>query len=450
MPRTLWLQCDTGISGDMVVGALLDAGADAQGLMRALSSLPVEGFEISITKKRAGAFVGTDFDVVVDEAHENHDHDMEWLYGDVDTDHGHDHGHGHAHVHDHEQDHVHEHHHHAHGHHHGDDHEHGHHHDHVHRNLADIVAIVEGADLSDGTRDVALRIFEVIAEAEAKAHGETVESVHFHEVGAVDSIVDVIACAWCLDDLGIDDVYVSALAEGEGHVRCAHGVLPIPVPAVANICEAYGLVLRRTHRMGELVTPTGAAIAAATRTIHALPELYRIVSVGRGTGKRAYEVPSVVVATIVEEASEDTAPEPVVWKLETEVDDCTGEALGYTLDRLFEAGAREAHFVPVFMKKGRPAYQVEVICDDDRIADIENVLFCETTTIGIRRYPVERTTLAREAITLETELGEMGAKVVTLPDGSRRTYLEHESVANVAREQGLSYQEVLARGRQEL
>lgn len=416
MTRTLYLECDSGISGDMVVGALLDAGASADGLRAALESLDLEGYSVVVSRKPAGALVGCDFDVVVDEAHENHDHDMEWLFGNVDA---HDHGHGHDHGHDHG-------------------------HVHVHRHLSDIRAIIDHASLSQNAKDIALRIFGIIAEAEAKAHGSTPEEVHFHEVGAVDSIVDVVAAAWCLDDLAIDDVVVSALAEGEGHIRSAHGILSIPVPAVANIVEAHGLVLRRAHRRAELVTPTGAAIAAALRSRESLPDEYRIVATGLGTGKRAYDPPSTLRVLLVEGVEDAQDPlNPPMWKLETEVDDCTGEALGYTLELLYEAGAREAHFVPVFMKKGRPGYQIEVLCATDKISELEQVIFENTTTIGIRRYPVERTVLPREAGVTSTPFGTVRTKRVTLPSGAVREYMEHDSVAQVAREQGVSYQDVI-------
>lgn len=425
MSRTLYLQCDNGISGDMVVGALLDLGAGESGLCEALTSLGLDGYEIRVTRKRAGSLDACDFDVVVDAEHENHDHDMEWLYGDMHDGTSHDH----AHAHDHHHEHVHAHH-----------HEHDHHH--AHRTLADIRAIIARSSLSEHAKDIALRIFAIIAEAEAKAHGESVDTVHFHEVGAVDSIVDVAAVAWCLDDLGIGDAVISPLAEGEGHIRCAHGILPIPVPAVANIVETHGLVLRQAHRRGELVTPTGAAIAAAIGTKESLPEQYRLVSTGLGTGKRAYDPPSVVRALIVENVQVASLDESPLWKLETEVDDCTGEALGYVLDRLYEEGAREAHFLPVFMKKGRPGYQIEVLCGEERIPALEDVLFADTTTIGVRRYPMERTALRRERGEVETPYGSITVKRVVLPDGTTRVYPEHDSVAAAARAQGASYQEV--------
>ncbi|MEE1159499.1 MAG: LarC family nickel insertion protein [Atopobiaceae bacterium] len=434
----------------MVVGSLLDVGAGEEGLKKALASLGLEGYEIRIGRKSVGAFDGCDFDVIVDHAHENHDHDMAWLFGDVDgedahahhRDHDHaapDHHHAHQHDGDAHDDHVHEHH----------DHTHGHHH-HEHRNLADIRTIIGRSSLSAEAKEKAMSVFEVVAEAEAKAHGATKETVHFHEVGAVDSIVDVVAVAWCLDDLGVDDVVVSPLAEGEGHIRCAHGVLPIPVPAVAHIVEAYGLVLRRLHRKGEFVTPTGVAIAAALSTRDSLPEQYRLLSSGWGTGKRDYKPRSAVRALLMEEIAEDgTASacakesEGSIWKLETEVDDCTGEALGYVLDRLFELGAREAHFVPVYMKNNRPAYQIEVLCDEEKIPVMEEALFQETTTIGIRRYPMQRTVLARERGEMQTPYGTLVTKRVTLPSGGMREYPEHKSVVELARQAGVSYQDVL-------
>lgn len=447
MTRTLFVECDYGISGDMMVGALLDAGASEVGLHDAIKSLGLDGFDIAITRKMAGAMAGCDFDVRVDAAHENHDHDMTWLFGDLDHDHAqqtadghHHHGHGCNHGHEDGHGHGHE----NHGRHH-QGHHHGHHH-HEHRNLADIRLIVERSSLPRNAKDVALRIFGIVAEAEAKAHGSTVEEVHFHEVGAVDSIVDVAAVAWCLDDLGIDDVVFSPLVEGEGHIRSAHGILPIPVPAVAHIVEAHGLVLRRAHRHAELITPTGAAIAAATRSRDSLPEQYRIVSTGLGTGKRAYDPPSTLRVMLVEDADESVVTqvgEGQLWKLETEVDDCTGEALAYALDRLYEVGAREAHFIPVVMKKNRPGHKVEVLCTEDAIGAAEQVLFEDTTTIGIRRYPVERTVLAREAREVSTCYGLAQVKEVTLPSGRVRAYPEHDSVAAIAAEQGIPYQEAL-------
>lgn len=483
MGKTLYLECASGISADMVVGSLLDLGADEAGLRHALDSLGVGGFEIAITRKSAGAIDACDFDVVLDAAHDGHDHDMAYLYGDLDSEEDHHGHHGHHHHHDHEHG-DHHHHHHDHGHHHHDhdghghhhhDHDHDHLHHHEHRTPSDIAAIIDGADLTPRAKEIAHRIFDIVAAAEAKAHGVPLEEVLFHEVGAVDSIVDVVAAAWCLDDLDVTDAVVSPLAEGHGRVRTAHGVLSVPVPAVANIVAAEGLTITQNHREGEFVTPTGAAIAAAVRTADELPETYRILAVGYGSGKRAYNPPSTVRSMLIEtpegsragsaatasaptSAPAGVAPEtshaaseqmassvshftPHLWKLETEMDDCPGEALGGVLDKLYAAGAREAHYVPVFMKKNRPGYQIEVLCGEDAIPAIERLLFEETTTIGIRRYPLDRTALAREAVEAETTHGPVRGKRVTLPNGTQRTYPEYDSVVALAASAHIPYQE---------
>lgn len=411
MGKMLYLDCGTGIAGDMLVAALIDLGADEAGLRTALATLPLEGYGIRISRVMAGALAACDFDVVLDEEHGNHDHDMAWLYP------------GHA---GHPEEH-----------HHG----HGHHHHHEHRGLADCLAIIEGSALPAGAQAIAARTFDILADAEAKAHGTAKDEVHFHEVGAIDSIVDIAAAAWCLDNLGIADVIVSPLAEGEGAVNTAHGLLPIPVPAVVNICAAHGLVLAPTGRTGELVTPTGAALAAAVRTQDALPACYAIEAVGYGAGKRAYEVPSMLRALIVEGAAPAEKASDL-WKLETEVDDCPGEALGHVLDRLLRAGAREAHFLPCFMKKNRPGYQLEVLCGSADIPVLEQVIFEDTTTIGIRRMPLERTALPREEVPLETPYGMALAKRVVLPTGEVRVYPEYTSVAALSRVADASYQAV--------
>ena len=458
MGKTLYLECGSGISGDMVVGALLDLGANEAGLRRALSSLHVDGFDIAVTRKQVSGIDVCDFDVVLDEAHESHDHDMDYLYGNLDGDgehghHHHDHDHEHHHHHHEHGEHDHDH---EHGHHH-----HGHHHHHEHRSPSDIAAIIDAADLAPRAKQIAHRIFDIVAQAEAKAHGLSLEQVHFHEVGAVDSIVDVVSAAYCLDELDVTDAYVTPLAEGYGRVRCAHGVLQVPVPAVTNIVANNGLVLERRDIKGELVTPTGAAIAAAVRTMDEPPARYRIVKSGLGSGKRAYDPPSTVRALIIEAVGETSAvpqataavaPAPAVpeslgkpdlWKLETEVDDCTGEALGNVAQLLYDAGALEVHYLPVFMKKNRPGYQIEVLCGASRISALENVLFENTTTIGVRRCPEWRTALPREAAEMQTPLGTMRVKVVTLPSGARRAYPEHDSVEALAASAGVSYQDAL-------
>ncbi len=288
--HTLIIDGTSGISGDMTVAALLDLGANEEHLREQLATLPVDGFTIAVTRVNKHGIDACDFDVQLAEELENHDHDMAWLYGnEADAEHTHEHAHHHhhdhgEHEHHHEDEHVH-----CHEHTHEHAHDHNGHHHHHHRSLADVTEIIDDSQLSDGAKRRALAIFTALAAAEAKAHGKTPDTVMFHEVGAVDSIVDVCSVAICLDNLGIEDIVVESLSEGHGTIRCAHGLMPIPVPAVVNLCQAGNIALTPAPVAGELVTPTGAAIVTALRTSEHLPARYRIEAVGYGAGKRPYE-----------------------------------------------------------------------------------------------------------------------------------------------------------------
>ena len=401
--RTLYLECYSGISGDMMAAALLDLGADQQALKDALESLPVEGFQIEIGRVKKSGLDACDFAVILDSAHENHDHDMEYL-----------HGHGAVHSHSHKGSHE-------------------------HRGMKEILHIIENGAMTQGAKAIAKRIFGILAQAEAKAHGVPLEEVHFHEVGAVDSIVDIISVAVCLDNLGITECIVPVLYEGCGTIRCQHGILPVPVPAVANIASEHNLDLCITESKGEFVTPTGAAIVAAIRTAKELPETFSLRKIGIGAGKREYDRPGILRAMLIE--GQASYGRDCIWKLETNMDDCTGEALGYVMDRLFEAGARDVSYTPVYMKKNRPAYQLNVICTEENVKQMEQIIFEETTTIGIRRQQMERSVLARSMETVRTCLGD--AQVKVCPLGSQiRKYPEYQSVVRLCKEHDRSFQEV--------
>lgn len=276
MGKTLYLECNSGISGDMTVGALIDLGADKEVLNKVLSTVNIEGFEIKYSRVKRAGLDCQDFDVVLDKEHDGNDHDMEYLYG---------HTHEHEDHHEHHEDHHHEHH-------------HDHHHE--HRGLKEITEIIDSAAMTDNARKIAKRIFEILADAESKAHGVPVNEVHFHEVGAVDSIVDVISIAVCIDNLDVDKVIVPKLYEGHGTVRCQHGILPVPVPAVTNIVTDHKISLEILDVKGELVTPTGAAAVAALRTDETLPKEFKIKKVGMGSGKRDYGLAGFVRAMIIE------------------------------------------------------------------------------------------------------------------------------------------------------
>lgn len=428
----LYLECYSGISGDMTVGALLDLGADKIVLENALNSLPIDGFEIKISKVSKSGLDACDFDVRLDE--DNHDHDMEYLHGKEDSHvhdkHIHHHNHGgedsHEHIHHHEDiNHTH-----SHEHHHG--------HGHSHRNLSQILDVIDHAEITKNAKKIASDIFTILAKAEAKAHGVSIEEVHFHEVGAVDSIVDIVAVAVCIDNLNINEVIVSPLYEGTGFIRCQHGVIPVPVPAVCEIVRDNDIDLKITNYEGEFVTPTGAAIVAAIKTSDKLPDKFKIEKIGIGAGKREYEKAGILRSMLIKDTSSKSHS---IYKLESNIDDCSGEALGYVVEKLLSEGARDVHFIPVFMKKNRPAYQLNVICREEDIEKFEQIIFEETTTIGIRKQKIEMTMLKTELKIIDTSLGKAQVKICDLKN-EKRIYPEYNSIVEICKKSGKSYQEI--------
>lgn len=392
--KLLYLEGASGISGDMTVAALLDLGANREKLDAVLKSMNLEGFEYQVSRKSSYGIAGTDFDVIL------HDH-----------------------------------------HHHEHEHEHGHHHE--HRNLDDVCAVIDRGTMTDGARELAKKIFRIVAEAESKAHGVPVSEVHFHEVGAIDSIVDIVSAAVLIDDLGIRECVVTGLAEGSGYVHCQHGDLPVPVPAVLNIAQAHGIALRTSAANGEMVTPTGIAIAAAIRTRDRLPAEYKVEKVGIGLGKRDFGRANILRAMILEE----TVDPEQMYVLETNIDDATGETLGLALEKLMAAGASDAHFLPCFMKKNRPAYLLRVIAAAPEIPALERIIFESTTTIGMRKLPVDRTCMDREIRTVELPFGTVSVKRCTW-NGVVRNYPEYESVRALAERTGKEFQLVFALAKQ--
>ena len=445
--KILYLDCASGISGDMTVGALLDLGASREKLVQALDSLGVSGYHLHFGRTKKCGIDAYDFDVHLEEEEHHHDHEHGHAHEHSHDEHDHEnhhahsheemceHSHGdelHSHEHSHEKElHFHEHshdendhdHHHDHehahdsAHSHAHEHTHDHMHPHVHRNIHDIFEIIDRLNTSDRVKNLARRMFEIVAEAESKAHGIPVSEVHFHEVGAIDSIVDVISAAFCLEDLGIHRVVVSPLSEGHGFARCQHGLMPVPVPATANIAAAQGLELTLRDVEGEMVTPTGAAIAAAFRTESALPKKYQIEKIGIGAGNKDFAHANILRAmlltdkTVEVETGKDGHDESSMWVMEANLDDCTGEALGYAMEVLLEAGARDVWYTPAYMKKNRPAYVLHVLTTAEKREELEQLIFSCTTTIGVRRYPVERTILPREVKEIQTRYGAAKVKI---------------------------------------
>lgn len=370
----LYLECYSGISGDMTVAALLDLGADEQVMREALDSLSLPGFRVEIRRVRKSGIDACDFNVILDREHEN-------------------------------------------------------------RGLEEIKRIIGRGRMTEGARNLAVRIFEILAEAESGACNVPADQVHFHEAGAMDSIADIVAAAVCIDNLGIREVVIPLLCEGMGTIRCRHGILPVPVPAVANIVKLYGLPVRIVEAEGEFVTPTGVAIAAAVKTSETLPKDFFIEKVGIGAGKRNYESSGILRAMIIREK---TGERDTIFKLEANIDDSTGETLGYAMGQLFEAGAKDVHYMPVFMKKNRPAWQLNVICSREDIQKLEHIIFRETTTIGIRRVEMERTVLGREQKTVSTPLGEAQVKACRAGE-LKKFYPEYDSVAKLAKDNDVPF-----------
>ena len=408
----------------MTVAALLDLGADREVLKESLKSLPVGGFRTEITRVKKSGLDACDFSVILEQ--DNHDHDMEYLHGSEKSYTGH-------HEHSHEVKHE---------HHHG--HTHSHEHPHEHRGMKEITEIIQKSEMTVRAKKMAMRVFDILAQAESKAHGVPVEEVHFHEVGAVDSIVDIAAIAICMDNLDISNVIVPVLYEGTGFIRCQHGQIPVPVPAVTHIAETHKLKLKITDIQGELVTPTGAAVVAAFRTSDRLPEDFTMLKTGIGAGKRQYRCPGILRAMLIRETT-DLQIKDIIWKLETDMDDCGGEMMGHVMNLLMANGAREVHYTPIYTKKNRPAYTLTVICKESEREKLENLIFSETTTIGIRRVKMERTILQREIQKKDTPVGTAIVKACTLPDGNIRYYPEYENVAELAERNQLSFRETYDR-----
>lgn len=437
MDKKLYLDCGSGISGDMFVAAMIDLGADPDALEKALDSLPADGFFVEIGRVKKSGIDCCDFHVHLDDDCENHDHDMDYLYGNLTlaagsgcSCHEESDREGH-HCHCHEEGHD------------GEAHHccrQGKDHHHTHRGLAEILPMIDACDMTETAKALTRKIFRIIGEAEAKAHDLPLDEVHFHEVGALDSIVDVVAAAVTFDSLHIKEVIVPKLTEGTGTVRCRHGVMPVPVPATVNIVSAYKIPMELTGAKGEYVTPTGAAIAAAISTSHQLPPSFVIKKAGLGAGKRAYTDRSGILRVFLIQGEENEGRDKVV-KLETDIDDCSGEVLGYVMKKLFKAGAKDVHYAPVYMKKNRPAWEMAVICREDKVEELEKIIFTETTTIGIREYPLRRSVLKREEKEVKTVYGKAAVKQVSLGKITR-SYPEYETVKKLAKKNKVPFIEV--------
>jgi len=378
--RTLYFDCFAGASGDMILGALIAAGVEPEAFKQQLSLLGVTGYTIDFeTVDRSG---------------------ISATYARVQTPH-----------------------------------------EHTHRHLSDILKIIYGSRLSDSIKDRATKIFARLAEAEARVHNEPVEQVHFHEVGAVDAIIDVVGAAIGFELLGIERFVASPLHVGSGTVDMDHGRYPVPPPAVAELLK--GVPFYSTDIVGELVTPTGAAIITTVCAGYGpIPQL-RLERAGYGAGTREYKKFPNALRVLVGEDQSSSATKSVgsmrsaderLWMIETNMDDISPQILGHVMERAFDLGALDCYFTSVQMKKNRPGVLLSILCREEQRATLSELLFSETTTLGIRAYEVERRALERRIVTVETQYGPIDVKVAQLNGHIIKEMPEYEQCRQAALE----------------
>lgn len=437
--KTLYLECNMGAAGDMLTAALLELHPDPQGFVERMNRLGLPGVVFAAQPAVKCGITGTQVSVTVggeeeeshdvplhthghshvhktaqDEAHPGHAHDPVHVH-----DHDHEHTHDHEHIHDHE---------HSHGHEHG----HGHHH---HAGMGDIRHILSHLDIPQPVRQDAEAVYQLIAQAESHAHGRPVEEIHFHEVGTLDAVTDVVAVCWLLHDLAPEQIVASPVHVGCGQVRCAHGILPVPAPATAYILQ--GVPTYGGSVQGELCTPTGAALLKHFVQRFGSSPVMRVEKTGYGMGKKDFEAANCVRAMLGQTQEESTT----IAQLACNLDDMTPEALGFAQERLWEAGALDVTTAPIGMKKNRPGVQLTCLCRLEDREKLVSVLFAHTTTLGVRESLCTRYTLARSQRTVETEHGPVRVKEAR-GWGVTREKPEYEDVANIAREQGLTLDQV--------
>src|SRR5688572_22430163 len=437
--KTLYLDIFSGISGDMFIGALLDLGVPFDQLERELAKLHLHGFHLHSARKQKSSIEGVKFDV------HTHDHDH-------DHDHNHDHGQGHDH---HEHDHRHhdEHsdahaHSHAHEHSHGD-HTHAHEHEHHEhgRTYREIRVLINKSALSPWVKEKANAVFARIARAEGKIHGMPAEDVHFHEVGAVDSIVDIVGGCVALEILGKPRVLASAVTEGTGFIKCAHGRFPIPAPATIAILAERGVPVSQCDEPHELVTPTGAAILA--EFVEEFGPMRNIVpeKIGYGLGERDNKTrPNVLRAVLGISGSSEAKihdwETDMVAVLETNLDDINAEILGHVVEKAFAQGALDVFHTPIQMKKNRPGVLLAILCAHGEQDKFTELLLRETTALGVRRSQCERRKLKREMISVKTSFGAVEVKLGKLDGRAIQASPEFESCRRIADEKRVPIKEV--------
>ncbi len=379
--KTLYFECYSGISGDMTVGALLDLGIDFDKFLGEIKKLNIKDLNVSVEKKKLKGICGTSFYVKENGTY-----------------------------------------------------------NHGHRHLEDIINIINNSSIGVKAKKISVEIFKEIAEAEAKVHGTDISEVHFHEVGAVDSIADIVGAAICIELLGVEKIYSSELYDGRGTVECAHGILPVPVPAVMQMLKGSQIPLIQKDILTELVTPTGMAIIKVLSSNFGRMPAMKVLATGWGFGKKDTGGINALRVVLGESCSEINDTDSFL--IEANIDDMSPEAMAFAMEKLFENGALDVFFTPIYMKKNRPAYMLSVIIKPDCESVIADIIFKHTTSSGYRKQNLSRNILKREIINVDTEYGLIRVKKIILPDGKIRWKPEYEDCKNAILKYGVNFDSV--------
>ena len=392
--KTLYLECKMGIAGDMMASSLLGLFEDKNSVIEALNAINIPNVVYKLDQVKKCGILGDHITVLIDGIEEGDEH-------------GHEH---------------HEHH----------DHDHHDHHDHHHSTLDDIEEIIEGLNISKEIRSDVREVYQILAQAESRVHGEPVSQIHFHEVGKMDAIADITAVCYLLHELDPDKIIVSPINVGNGTVKCAHGILPVPAPATALLLEGIP-TYSPEKTVGELCTPTGAALVKYFAFGFGAQPVMTVDAIGYGMGKKDFDQANCVRAMIGESSEEAER----IIELSCNIDDMTGEELGFATEMLFEAGALDVFTISVDMKKNRPGFLLTVLCNEDDKEKLLNAMFKYTTTLGVRENTYNRYTMLREIKKIDTPYGEVRVKR-SYGHGIKREKLEYEDLAGIARRTGKS------------
>lgn len=381
--KTLYFDCYSGISGNMTLGALLDIIDNDNYLIDELKKLNLDEYKIEISNKEKNGITGKYVDVILEDSNDK-DHKLQ-----------------------------------------------------QHRNLYDINKIIDESSLDEKTKNLSKKIFLRVAKAEAKVHNKKLEEVHFHEVGALDSIIDIVGTAILINKINPDKILSSIVNDGYGFIECAHGTMSVPVPATSEIFANSNVKFKQIDIDTELVTPTGAAIISELAEEFTTLPAMNVKKIGWGAGYKELRIPNLL-KVYYGEMKENNGQ---IIVMETNIDDSTGEILGYTQEKLLKNGALDVFFTPIFMKKNRPAYRLTVACRKKDMINLQNIIFKETTTIGIRYREEYRTELQRENIEINTKYGKIKAKKVN-NNGETYIYPEYESLKEISEKYNIPLKEL--------